>query len=212
MKRALGMPQSHRRLLRSPNIPSFPLCPWRGAMPSAGTPQPRGPGPPSHPPRPPPYISGALPGAFITPQQTTVSSQIPSWHAGSRATTAPGGEHGQVPATTPHDHRDPFTSTRLQQPDLGCSPRPATRRVAPCPGTVPPAPKTRGSPSLWDAGAAPGWLASPWGACRGTGWWDQSLAPAPNPKNGTSMGTRGTGLTSECPVPLLPLYQGCTQG
>ena len=212
----MGMPQSHRWLLHSPNIPSLPLCPQRGGDAKRWPPPPTGTGA-TFPPSPATTLQlGSSPGGFLLPRSRRRSA--PKSHHGTRGAEPPRPREGSTgrcplpPPAAPHDHRDPIASTRLQQPDLGCSPRPATRRVAPCPGTVPPAPKTRGSPRLWDAGAAPGWLASPWGACRGMGRWDQSPEPAPHPKKGTSMGTRGTGLTSERPVPLLPLYQGCTQG
>lgn len=187
-------------------------------MPRAGTPQPRGPGPPSHPPRMPRCGSGALPGAFITLQQTTVSSQITSRHRGTRGAEPPRpweGSTGRCPPPPPSSspwpprplclHPSPAAGFGVQPPPSHLVP--GTRRVAPCPGTVPSCPINPGQPQVVGCWCCTGWLASPWGACRGTGRWDRSPAAAPHPKKGTSTGARGTGLTSERPVPLLPLQQ-----
>lgn len=209
--------------------PASPLCPRRGAMPSAGTPQPWGPWPPSHPPRPPHRGTGALPGAFITLQQTTVSLHITSRHrrsGGARGAEPPrprAGSTGRCPPPSPAapcGHRDPFASARLQRADLGRSPCPATSSRSPAQGGWPRAP----APSLLPhkPGAAPGCgmlvlhqvVGITLGCLQGHGAAGPEPCTRSLPEKGTSMGAGGTGLTSErpVPVPLLPLQQRCTQG
>lgn len=218
---ASGMPPSNPKPPAAPSLPEHPQPPpvpkeggdakgWH--PPAAGTGA-------TFPPSPDATLRlGSSPGGFYYPaaDDGQLTNHItPPQHAGSRATTALGGEHGQVPTTPPSSspwpprplclHPSPAAGFGVQPPPSHLVP--GTRRVAPCPGTVPSCPINPGQPQVVGCWCCTGWLASPWGACRGTGRWDRSPAAAPHPKKGTSTGARGTGLTSERPVPLLPLQQ-----
>lgn len=138
----------------------------------------------------------------------TAARGEPSHHGPGRGARA-GAHHPpqQLPVATETPLPPPVSSSRIWGAAPAQPPRPWHKKGGPVPRHRPSCPINPGQPQVVGCWCCTGWLASPWGACRGTGRWDRSPTAAPHPKKGTSTGARGTGLTSERPVPLLPLQQ-----